>query len=206
MFSQILLVAAVIGLSAPSANMDLALHLLRNLPDVDDTGQFAGADVDLWITPDGTIAECDIPRGVGDEAILSLICPKLLGFRLEPPLAADGTPVHADVSIPIRIFPRGRASLERRLHESLAELRVQAVDQRYVTVGSLQWRTGWRVLVEINEDGVPTSCERATSNVRRNSTDFICSVALDQTYASRNDFSGSPVKYILAIEGLDGSA
>lgn len=194
---------ATTSLSAPSGSLEMVRHLLSSLPDVNLTGQYAAADVELWIAPDGTITECNIARSIGDQEVLRLICPALLGFRTESPSASDGEPVHADVSLPITVFPDRRASLKRQLDDNLEALRKESNEPRYVEVEDIRWRNGWRVLVEVREDGAAATCERANDDVGRRSGETVCSAAIDQMYPTRLDANGVPTRYIMAVEALD---
>lgn len=200
MLGATLAMLAASGLHIPLGGMDMVRHLLSGLPDVNDTGQAAGADVDLWIGPEGTVVACEIPRQVGDEDLVRLICPALEGYRIGSPKRGDGSNAYADISLPIVAFPDRKLSLRNRLNSDLSELRKKSDDERYVQLDALKWRKGWRLFVEIAEDGSVANCTRASKEVREDSAKQACAAIVATPFARRVGIDGEPVRYVKTLE------
>lgn len=200
MLSAAFAMFAASSLHIPLGSMDIVRHLLGSLPDVNETGQAAGVDVDLWIAPEGTILACEIPRHIGDEDLVRLICPALEGYRIGSPKRGDGSNTYADISLSIVAFPNRKPSLRNRLNSDLSNLRKEADDERYLQLDTLKWRDGWRLFVEIAEDGTVVNCTRASKEVRGTSADQACAAVAETTFARRVGSDGNPVRYVKTLE------
>jgi hypothetical protein len=143
---------------------------------------------------------CEIPRQVGDEGLVRLICPVLKGYRIGSPKRSDGSNAYADISLPIVAFPDRKPSLRNRLNSDLSELRGESDDERYFRLDTLQWHEGWRLFVEIDEDGSVVSCTRASKEVRQASAEQACAAVAAKTFARRVGSDGNPVRYVKSLE------
>jgi hypothetical protein len=192
------------ALSVPSAGMTMVQTIIAKLPDVDRTGQAAGADLGLWVGPDGRIISCEVKRVVGDEALASLFCKPLIGVKMGRPIAHDGSSTFGYAQTTLTMVPDSRRSAQNQLTQELKKLRAGAQDEDLPKPIETDGKPAKRLylFVEINEAGNVIACERGNHKVDEASAITACEGLIGRSLGTRLDASGRAVRYVRSLGSL----
>lgn len=178
--------------------MSMVRQLLAKLPDVNRTGQSAGADIGLWIEADGGISECHTRRAVGDQALASQFCEALVGFVVDRPVASMGDNVPAYTELTLTAFPDQKAYLRAQLIRQLVELRIGSPEELLLQplLAGRSKGKALPLLVEVDAEGKIGACTRGSKKLSESVTAEACSTLLGRSVVDLKYAEDRPVRHV----------
>ena len=193
---------AAASISVPVPKIEIAEQLFRPLrPAVEGNHSYVMATLNLWVGPNGRIAQCSVGRAVGMKDLAPRYCSMIVGKRLASPRNEIGKRSHAFVTYTTSAFA---GSLLSQSDEVIQELLAQpnsADPDGYLSVpGIALEKEDYFVLdLAIDQDGVVTACQKGT-NTPDELVEAACKAARGRSFAIRQSVKGEAVSYVRSVE------
>lgn len=199
-YSMAVILSLMTSLSLPTAGMPMVERVLASLPKVKRIEDSAGANIGLWVGPDGTIISCVVRSSAGNANIAAQFCEPLIGYRMQKPTAADGTPSYGYVKTTVFAFPDGRQLPQVWLRELQAS-RTDEAEEAVLKVAAPDWspRSNIFLLVEVSEEGKVAACKPGSPKSDKTLAAEACAGSIGRVLEKRTAADGRPVSYVRSL-------
>lgn len=195
------LLLAASSISVPMPSVDVAQYLFNKVHSrVEHDHTYVMATLNLWVEPDGRVAQCSIGRLVGDSNVAQVFCPALVGVRLASPRDAHGQPTYAFTSFTTSGFA---SSLLSRSSQVIKQLLAQpnSTDPDYrlqIANPTISEKDNFYIDLTVASNGKVESCEKP-KKVPENVFTSACAVARARTFVILHPALGDAVSYVRSI-------